>query len=106
MTTVTVKTKRGAVYEYTAYPINSTGWNNVAGNYIFAAQNGNSWTVLYIGQTEDFAARFPQHDKIQPAIRKGATHILARVNKDQRARMAEEAELIAEFQPPLNQQLK
>ena len=105
--TVTVTTPRGNKYTYTAYPISSTTWNNKAGNYMFAykTQNG-SWQVLYVGLTTDFAARFANHDKLNLAMRKGATHILARVNDNDASRKNEEAELIGWLKPALNDLLK
>ncbi|WP_310834533.1 hypothetical protein [Aetokthonos hydrillicola] len=64
------------------------------------------WQVLYVGQTNDFAARFSNHHKLNSAIKKGATHILVRVNDNEIARKLEEFEMIAWLTPELNELLK
>jgi hypothetical protein len=48
----------------------------------------------------------PGHPQIAAAKRLGATHIFAHTNSNSAARMAEEADIVAYFQPPLNKQLK
>lgn len=91
----------GIRYEYEAYPINSN-WNAVAGNYMFAYHSNGQWNVLYIGQTNDYKARFANHHKLPLAIRYGATHILVRRNDNAYARANEERDLIASHSPSLN----
>lgn len=44
-----------------------------------------------------------RHEKRPGAVRHGATHIHAHGNKDERARLAEEADLIASYNPPCNE---
>ena len=58
--------------------------------YAFAYRSGPGWRVLYVGAQA-------QH-KIGTAIGYGATHVLVR-----RASVADEAWLIDELKPPLNQ---
>ncbi|MBP1152542.1 GIY-YIG nuclease family protein [Methylocaldum sp. RMAD-M] len=83
-------------------------WNNVAGIYMFCRKNQpqNSWVPLYIGQTDSFQARLSNHEQWLAAFLKGANAVLAAVitRKDSRDRI--ERDLIQQFQPPLNQQLK
>ncbi len=83
-------------------------WNDVGGIYIFTGLNAakNAWIAYYIGQTDSFSNRLPSHERWDEAVRKGATEIHARVEKDARKRDSMEAELIQRFQPPLNTQLK
>src|SRR5262245_17353537 len=48
---------------------------NVAGAlYAFAHRYGAGWRVLYVGATDDLAARLRHHHKINTAIGYGATH--------------------------------
>lgn len=96
----------GDKIEFTIYAENKN-WNNVAGVYIFSHQaSSGSWLALYVGQTDDFSARLPSHEKLNEAIRHGATHIHAAAiplasNRDKVEKM-----LIQHLQPPLNTQLK
>lgn len=94
----------GKVYSYEMYLIDQ-GWNDVPGNYIFAKETTRGrWTALYVGQTESLSDRLPNHNKRPSAIRNGATHIHAHVNRDVDARLTEEADLIKALQPPCNDQ--
>jgi hypothetical protein len=102
-----VKTNR-ATYDYSDrfdvdYSIN---WNDVGGNYLFAGNTGNGWKLYYVGITDSFKNRMSGHPQIVAAKRLGATHIFAHTNPNAAVRMAEEADIIAYFQPPLNRQLK
>lgn len=95
-----------ASYKYDGFPIGSTTWNSVGGNYVFAKKSGSTWLALYAGQTEDFKARFANHEKLQPAKNLGATHIFARVNNNAFARTTEEMDFVSYFKPILNEKLK
>ncbi|HUI92691.1 MAG TPA: hypothetical protein VLX68_10625 [Chitinivibrionales bacterium] len=91
---------------FSIYGLN-TEWNNVAGLYIFAYKtSANIWYALYIGQTNDFSVRLPNHERLNEAIRRGATHIHARVVSLQKDRDYYEEEMIQYLQPPMNDQLK
>lgn len=104
---ITVTTPRGNKYTYYIHPIASTKWSNKGGNYMFGyLQQNGSWQILYVGLTNDFAARFANHDKLNAAIKKGAKHILAHVNENEAMRKNEEAELIGWLKPTLNELLK
>jgi hypothetical protein len=93
----------GAVYSYTIYPMD-TQWNDVAGNYIFCKETSPStWSAIYVGQTDSFKNRLPNHEKLPAAKRLGATHIHAHVNTDEKARLKEEQDLIAACKPPCNE---
>ena len=92
----------GKTYTYTVYGIGGS-WNDVAGNYIYAHRSGSSWKASYIGQTQSFKDRLPNHNEEECATRNGATHIHARTNTASEAvRKAEEADLIKKHQPPCN----
>ncbi len=97
-------TVRWLSYEFTVYTP-SAPWNNVAGVYIFTGVNNlNQWVALYIGQTDSFRNRIPSHDKWNPAVRLGATHIHAMVAPLEATRDRVEWELIQAYHPPLNAQ--
>ncbi|MBD2626450.1 GIY-YIG nuclease family protein [Trichormus variabilis] len=80
----------------------NTAWNKVPGLYIFAHLQGNMWTALYVGKTINFSSRLPDHDRLDEAIKLGATHIHAVVIPQQRQRDILEQMLIQYLQPPLN----
>ena len=97
------KGKSGTVYQYEIYPIGHV-FPAVAGNYIFAKEAAPGWwSSIYIGQTADLSERFDGHHKM-PCIRAhGATHVHAHGNNGgEQARRAEEADLIANYNPPCN----
>ena len=88
-------------YTYWAYPINTT-FKDEPGNYIYAKRNSaGGWQAVYIGQTASLSQRLASFDAEQAAIRFGATHILAHLNQDERARKKEETDLINSLVPPL-----
>ncbi|MBA2125069.1 hypothetical protein DLM45_02360 [Hyphomicrobium methylovorum] len=95
--------KSGASYRYWFVDM-SKPFNRVAANYVFAKQlpNGN-FSPLYFGETGDLSSRMPTHEVWSQAIRLGATHALAHSTQGgEQARRAEESDLIARWNPPLN----
>lgn len=107
MTTTKVTwTTNKTSYTYDGYSIDGTTWYSVGGNYVFAKRTGSTWKELYAGKTEDFKARFANHEKIPAAKRLGATHIFASANQNAAARTAEENDFVSYFKPILNEQLK
>lgn len=86
---------------FTIYTEDTT-WNDVGGVYIFSGARNNSWVALYIGLTESFQNRHPNHERWEEAKRNGATHIHAMVVRDAATREVIEKALIGHFQPPLN----
>ena len=93
----------GQEYLYGVFPMNGA-WSLQPGNYAFSyrAQDGQ-WVILYCGQTESLAGRFPNHEEWPRALRVGATHVLAHVTSGGLVvRQAEERDLIAAYNPPLN----
>ncbi len=88
-------------YAYWVYPIN-TAFKDEPGNYIYAKRNSaGQWQPVYIGQSTSLSQRLGSPDAEKTAIRFGATHILAHLNSDERARKDEEADLITSLVPPL-----
>ena len=110
MTTITeTKTidwpgKSGKTYRYWIHPL-PPNFKAAAGNYIFAKETspGNGkWLPIYIGETKDLSERFDDHHKMGCIKRNGAMHIHAHTNDNEQARLDEEADLIANWNPPCN----
>lgn len=79
-------------------------WNDTPGLYIFAYRGTDGlWRALYIGQTESFRARLPNHERWADAVRYGATHIHAMTETNAVRRSMIERQLIAVYRPPLNE---
>jgi hypothetical protein len=92
----------GAKYEYKIFDIDGD-WNDVPGNYIFAKETSpRKWGAVYIGETESFKERIPNHNELPCIRRNGGTHVHAHVNRDSRARLSEEADLCAYHSTPCN----
>lgn len=91
---------------FTIYDPN-TSWNSTAGLYIFAYRSdATHWRAIYVGQTDDFSTRIPNHEQWGSAVRHGATHIHALVVPLAANRDTYERLLIQNLQPVLNQQLR
>jgi len=92
----------GKKYMYDIYLI-GTNWNDVPGNYIFAKEASSSnWESVYIGETESFKDRLPNHNELPCVSRNGGTHIHVRINRDSNARLEEERDLIDHNNPSCN----
>lgn len=107
MTTTTAQTcnwpgKSGTAYTYYVYPI-GTKFLEQPGNYVFCKKDAvRTWIPQHIGQTKNLNQRLGDHEKEACAKRNGATHIHARLNPTEVARLAEEKDLILNFNPPCN----
>ncbi|MCY4661156.1 MAG: hypothetical protein OXF93_15320 [Acidobacteria bacterium] len=84
--------------------IPGTAWNDVPGIYIFARLDADGWRAVYIGETNSLANRLPGHERGLEALLAGATHVHARVERDEPTRVARQDRLIETFQPELNDQ--
>jgi hypothetical protein len=94
--------KSGTVYNYTIYEIGGD-WNDVSGNYIFAKEpSPHNWEAVYIGETESFKDRLPNHEKLPCIKRNGGTHVHAHTNENEKARLAEESDLLSNHTTPCN----
>lgn len=86
-------------------PRSATALQAVPGNYAFLKKlpNGTSYEALYIGQADNVQARLPNHERWNDALRAGATLVVAHSTQGgEAARLAEERDLIAKWNPPLN----
>ena len=97
----------GRRYQYWVYPL-GTRFDRVPGNYLFAREaTPQRWLPCYIGQTENLQDRLGDHEKEACARHHGATHLHAHQNLGgEEARKMEEEDLIQQWQPPCNRQLK
>jgi hypothetical protein len=94
--------KSAKTYRYWIYKI-GTPMQAKGGNYIFARESEpGRFVPIYIGQTGDLDLRFDQHHKASCVNRAGATHIHTHLNADEKSRLAEEADLIAKWNPTCN----
>ena len=93
----------GQQLEFTIHNSNS-GWTDNPGLYIFAYLSGNLWHALYVGQTDNFNSRLPNHECLDETVRKGTTHIHAVVVQKQSDRNTWEQMLIKNLKPVLNTQ--
>jgi hypothetical protein len=92
----------GKKYEYDIYSMD-TNWNDVAGNYIFAYESSpRKWMSVYMGETESFKDRLPNHNELPCIKRNGGTHVHAHLNTNSQARLDEEADLLAHNKTPCN----
>ncbi len=95
----------GQYLEFNIHDSNKN-WKAVPGLYIFAFLTKDGWSPLYVGQAEDLSDRLPGHERLDEAVRLGATHIHAVVVQQASDRNLWEKMLIQNFQPPMNVQLR
>ncbi len=97
--------KSGKKYRYWIYSM-ETLWKSEPGNYIFAKKTSSGkWTPVYMGETDNLANRLPDHEKLPCVRRNGGTHIHTHTNSGGASvRRAEEADLLANFDPPCNKE--
>ena len=94
----------GKTYAFYIFPI-GTVFEPVGGNYVFCTRNAaGKWVPQYIGQTDNLKDRLADHDKEACAKRNGATHIHAHRNATKADRLAEEKDLIQNYDPSCNMQ--
>jgi hypothetical protein len=93
----------GKKYRHWIYPL-TTSFKAMPGSYIFAKEiSPRRWSPVYIGETINLSERFDNHHRMACVKENGATHIHVHVNKGgQKARQAEEADLIKRWNPPCN----
>lgn len=105
MPTILWPGKSGTRYKYWIYRI-GTSFTEAPGNYIFAQESEpGTFRPIYIGQTSDLSMRLGNHEKEECAKRNGATHIQVHLTPTgEKARLAEEKDLILRWQPVCNEQ--
>jgi len=85
--------KSGNTYSFEIFNIIFNFNPNQDGNYIFAKQTQTGWDAVYIGEG-DLKTRTSDEQHSKCAIRKGATHIHAHLNNNEKNRKAEETDLL------------
>ena len=93
----------GRTYEYWVFPIH-TEFSAEPGNYVYAKETDPGYFApIYVGETSDLSTRFSNHHKAECIHLRGATHIHVHRNANGRsARQAEEADIVAKWEPPCN----
>ena len=104
----------GQSHEFRVYE-SSVDWHKVpevGGVYVFACRENQSggWVPLYVGETEDFADRMPDHEKWSALVKEGNftrdniyIHVLE--VKDKSRRKDVQDELIQEYDPRWNSEI-
>jgi hypothetical protein len=91
--------------EFTIHDANAA-WSPAAGVYIFAfAADPAHWCALYVGQTDNFRARIPNHELWAQAVQLGATHVHALEVRRANIRDIFERGLIESLKPMMNIQI-
>ncbi|HEY8591910.1 MAG TPA: hypothetical protein VIL42_03485 [Sphingomicrobium sp.] len=95
----------GRTYTYHVYGV-GTSFKTEPGNYIFAKVANGKWVPVYIGESECLGERCTStHHKWEAALKHGATHIHAHLNKaGLQSRLDEETDLRRNFNTPCNDQ--
>jgi hypothetical protein len=85
-------------------PRNAGSIQALPGNYAFLKQLANgSFEVLYVGQAANAKERLPNHERWNDAVKAGMTMVVAHSTQGgETVRLAEERDLIAKYNPPLN----
>ncbi len=103
--------KSGKTYKYWLREIEAgyktANYKSEAGNYGFAKRLPNGkFTPLYFGESDDLEARvISRHEKWDDAIKLGVTHVMGHTTPaGEQIRLAEERDLIEDWNPPLNVQ--
>lgn len=95
-----------AGYDFVVFDLNTAKWNDVPGVYVFCKVVNDRWQPVYIGQCGSFLTRISQaHHKWRAVLLHGATHVHAMVERDERARLQIEADLLGRFNTPCNEAL-
>lgn len=92
-------------YRFSVYDIRDRP-AGFAAIYVFARWTGAGYSPLYIGKADDLLARLCGHDRLDEALRLGASHLLVHIpGRFDRVTYTEaERRLIRRFAPPLNTQ--
>lgn len=92
--------------EYRYYSVYKIGaiFDAAPGNYVFAEEfRPGIFLPIYIGQTSDLSERFENHHAMPCIQCNQATHIhVHRNDRGEKARLAEEFDLIVRWDPPCN----
>lgn len=102
MTTVQLIGKSGLALNFTVLPRN-VDWNDTAGLYAFVQELPRAYNLKYIGICDSFRRRMANHERWNEVARLGANVVLAVMQSNAIYRAAYERDLIARYNPPLNE---
>lgn len=96
--------KSGTEYSYWIHSKDTKFEDEVPANYIYAVSGTTGWIAIYVGETGDISDRpLDTHHKKGCIESNGATHIhVHKSSNDEDTRRAEEADLVANYNPPCN----
>lgn len=80
-------------YLFDVFPLNHEFPKGALGNYIFASETIAGWVAIYIGEGE-IKERTNDVEHRSCAIRRGATHIHARLDSNEKSRKEIETDLL------------
>lgn len=104
--TCTLTGQSGQSYPFRLFS-RSVRWKSQSGLYAFATHSPEGLEILYIGETENLAARIAGHEKRGWAEKYGAQFVMAHpMEGEPSIRKAAEADLIRAYQPMLNVKLR
>lgn len=86
----------GTKYDYWVFDLPSMLRNDEDGNYIFCCLEDGKWRPLYIGQG-NLGNRTKNPDHPQCLANRGASHVHAHKNASEKARLAEEDDLLTAY---------
>jgi hypothetical protein len=85
-------------YTYYIWPRHPVLDENQMGNYIYAKTNEKGlWVPIYIGQGDLALRATKDHHRIECIDKKGATHVHLHLNAQEKDRLAEERDLLANY---------
>jgi len=88
----------GTEYAYYIYQLPASFNANQDGNYIFSKKNADGrWVPIYIGEGDLSERVSDSHHQAACIKNKGATHAHVHLNGTEKARKAEEADLLARY---------
>jgi hypothetical protein len=80
-------------------------WKKVPAVYMFAIWTDAGWCIVCVGECDDAANRFSNHERWPEAVQLGVTHVFTHeASADEEARRREERDLILALDPPMNKQ--
>ena len=96
--TCTWRGASGKTYTYYIWSLPASFGPNQDGNYIFSKKNpAGKWVPIYIGEGELASRVSDSHHQAACIRAKGATHVHVHLNSSERARKAEESNLLTNY---------
>lgn len=102
-TSITLRGKSGTSYDFDVYPWGQQ-FNPVGAVYVVLQTPADG--IIYVGQTGDLSERFEAHHKTACFQLHGRRYIGVHAESSEQWRFAIEADLIANYRPPCNEQGK